>query len=82
VNDSEIKSNPWARLETIAVAALVVTVLCVFIGETAQQYAAQNAPAATETAQARPRFNAIDYAQTGAIKTGTVIIGPCDDKGR
>jgi hypothetical protein len=31
-------------------------------------------------AQAKPKFNAIDYADTGSTKSATVIIGPCDTR--
>jgi hypothetical protein len=68
----------WRRLESAAVTALALTLLGLFVGQSAQQYAAQNAAPAVETAKMQPRFNAIDYATTASIKSGTVIIGPCD----
>jgi hypothetical protein len=73
------KSTPLSlrRLEFAGVAAAAATLLCLFVGQEAQQYAAQLTPPATETAKIKPRFNAIDYATTASIKGGTVVIGPC-----
>ena len=69
----------WRRLEFAGVAALASTLLCLFVGQTAQQYAAQFTAPAVETAKMQPRFNAIDYGTTASLKSGTVIIGPCDN---
>jgi hypothetical protein len=71
------------RVQFMAIAAALITFSCVFVGETAQQFAANVAPTATLGAQAiatasPPRFNVVDFATTAAIKGGTVIIGPCD----
>jgi len=77
IEDEPVRS-PWRGIELASVAALAVTMAALFIGQAAEQYAAQNISPVAETAQAQPRFNAIDYAATAAIKGGTVIIGPCD----
>ena len=65
------------RLEFAGVVAAVATLLCLFVGQEAQQYAAQLTPPAAEPAKIQPRFNVIDYATTASIKSGTVVIGPC-----
>ena len=68
----------WRRLESVGALALALTLLGLFVGQSAQQYAMLATAPAAETAQKQPRFNAIDYAATASIKGGTVIIGPCD----
>ena len=75
----EEKSTPLSlrRLEFAGVVAATATLLCLFIGQAAQQYAAQLTPPAAESAKIQPRFNAIEYATTASIKSGTVVIGPC-----
>ncbi len=78
MDEDEIPRWSWRRLEFAGVAAFSVTMACLLIGQTAQQYAAQIVGPTAETAQAQPRFNAIDYAATASIKNGTVVIGPCD----
>ena len=79
IEDEPVRS-PWRRVEVACVAALAITLVSLFIGQAAVQYGAQNSSPAIETAQAQPRFNAIDYAATAAVKGGTVIIGPCDTR--
>ena len=51
-----------------------------FERETAERFASQYGPAVEPPVaqQTQPRFNAIDYAETGSTKSATVIIGPCD----
>jgi hypothetical protein len=71
------------RVQFAALAAVIITFTCIFIGETAQQFADNLAPAASHAPElgasaSQPRFNAIDYATTAAVKGATVIIGPCD----
>ena len=62
-----------------ATAAAILTLMCVVIGEGAQLFAANLAPATTAVAAAtpRPQFNAIDYATTGSVKGQLVVISPC-----
>ncbi len=72
-----------------AIWAAVLTLACVIIGQTAEQFAdtmaAPNSVVASASdmkkgnaaAAVKPQFNAIDYATTGAIKGQTVIISPC-----
>ncbi len=78
MDEEEIPRWSWRRFEFAGVAAFAVTMVCLLIGESAEQYATQVVNSQTETAVAQPRFNAIDYAATASIKSGTVVIGPCD----
>ena len=82
VDEEDIRRISWRRLEFAGVTAFAVALSCLFIGQAAQDYAAKVSPPPTQTAKARPRFNAIDYATTGSVKSGVVVIGPCDDRGR
>jgi hypothetical protein len=82
VDDEDIRPISWKRLEFAGVTAFAVALGCFFIGQTAQQYAAQMTPPVAVAAKAAPKFNAIDYATTGSVKGGVVVIGPCDDRGR
>jgi sugar phosphate permease len=67
-----------------AIGAVVISVVCVLIGEGAAQYVGLNP--ATEVAAddaaktARPNFNTIDFATTGSIKGQTIVISPCTGK--
>jgi hypothetical protein len=70
------------RLEFAGAVALGISLACLFIGQTVEQYADQINATNIETAKTTPHFNAIDYATTAAVKGGTVIIGPCDTHGR
>ncbi len=76
------KPVSFRRLELIGVAAAGVSLLCVFVGQGAQQYAAQSVQAEIASAKLQPRFNAIDYGTTASLKGGTVVIGPCDTHDR
>ena len=77
--DEERDGRPfWRKIEFAAVTAIAVTLGCVVVGQTAEQLAAV---AVVETAQApqpTPKFNAIDYAQTGSTGASRIVIGPCD----
>lgn len=75
--DETVRVN-WRRLEVVGVGALATVLLCVFLGQSAKDYASQFAEPVTQTAQMQPRFNAIDYATTASLKSGIVVIGPCD----
>ena len=80
VDDDETRGVSWQRLEFAGVTAFALTMSCLFIGQAAEHFAAQVQASPTQMAAARPRFNAIDYATTGAVKNATVIIGPCEDR--
>jgi hypothetical protein len=80
VDEEDIRRISWRRLEFAGATAFAVALSCLFIGQAAQQYAAVVAPV-TVVAKAAPTFNAIDYATTGALKSGLVVIGPCGDRG-
>jgi hypothetical protein len=57
-----------------------LTLLCIVIGTGAQQVADSlegSAPSLAVAEAKKPTFNAIDYAQTGAVKGQTVILSPC-----
>ena len=79
MDDDEGKGGAFRRLEMVSLAAFAAgdgvpvhrrdgRALCVPI---------RSEP---PVAQAKPRFNAIDYAETGSTKSATVIIGPCDTR--
>jgi predicted aconitase len=84
--DSETPSA-WSlrNIGATAASAGAITMLCLMIGTTAEEYADNSAPraasqvaSADKSGAARPNFNAIDFATTGAIKSGqTVVISPC-----
>ena len=80
MDDDKVARVSWRRLELVSVVAFGLTMACLFIGQSAEQFASQVTPAETKIAQAKPKFNVIDYAETGAIKNATVIIGPCDTR--
>ena len=69
-----------------AIAAVVISVTCVLIGESAAQFVGLTPGsggqfAAAEAAKtARPNFNTIDFATTGSIKGQTIVISPCTGK--
>jgi hypothetical protein len=68
-----------------AIAAVVISMACVLIGEGAAQYvglnpAAEGQLAADAAKTARPNFNTIDFATTGSIKGQTIVISPCTGK--
>ena len=73
----ETSARRW-RLEWVGAAALGITLTCLFVGQAVERYADQAAPPAIETAKDKPHFNSIDYAATASIKSGVVVIGPCD----
>jgi hypothetical protein len=77
--DSEIAKVPRA-IGFAAAWAAAITVACVLIGQSAAIYVGLNGPTddpAGPTKLARPNFNTIDFATTGAIKVQTVVISPC-----
>ena len=82
MDEEDIRPISWRRLEFAGVTAFAVALSCFFIGQAAEQFAAQMTPPTTVVAKAAPKFNAIDYATTGSVKGGVVVIGPCDDRGR
>ena len=75
------------RLEFTAVAALAIAGLCLLIGQSAERYrrcdhglrrSPGGARVGNRGAIRGERFNAIDYATTGSIKGGTVVLAsPC-----
>jgi hypothetical protein len=79
VDEQDYPSFSWRRLEFAAVVAAAATVGCLFIGQTAEKFA-ENTGVAAAQVDDKPKFNAIDYATTGATKSGQVIIGPCDTR--
>jgi hypothetical protein len=82
VEREETKSMSFRRLEFVGVVAASATLLCLFVGQEAQQYAARVTQPEVATAKMQPRFNAIDYDTTASIKGGAVVIGPCDTRDR
>ncbi len=70
--------SKWRNIEFASVTALAATLVCLIVGQTAQQFAAQTTAPAAAAAKAQPGFNAIDYAATASIKGAAVVIGPCD----
>ncbi len=73
--------SPKQAVGFAAVWAVGFTLLCIVIGEGAQQFAdsLDRAPMqAVAAAGKKPIFNAIDYAATSAIKGQTVILSPCE----
>jgi hypothetical protein len=83
--DSETPTGPRV-VGFAAMAAVVISVACVLIGEGAAQYVGLNPTAegqisADNSARtARPNFNTIDFATTGSIKGQTIVISPCTGK--
>jgi hypothetical protein len=82
VEQEETNSISFRRLEFVGVIAACATLLCLFVGEAAQQYAAQSTQPQVAADKMQPRFNAIDYATTASTKGGPVVIGPCDNSRR
>jgi hypothetical protein len=80
LDDFEDKRPLWRRLEFAAVTAIVVTLLCVIIGQSAEQLASNTVLEAAQSAKSTRNFNAIDYAATGSIGAAKVVIGPCDTR--
>ena len=75
-------TDPPPRFRGISFAAgwaALITLLCVIVGQGAEQYAKLNggpAPAAIAVA-AKPQFGAIDYSATGSIKSPNGALSPC-----
>ena len=67
----------WRKFEFASITAAVVTVLFVIIGQSAEQLAFSVVGGNTQVGVVKPQFNAIDYASTGAVAKGPVVIGPC-----
>jgi hypothetical protein len=82
VDEDESGHSKRRNIEFAAVTAVVATLLCLFLGQAAQQFAAITTTPETPIAQTPPRFNAIDYARTASVKGATVVIGPCDNRTR
>jgi hypothetical protein len=81
--DEEVETRARRRrLEFAGVAALAISVACLFVGQSVELFADRITTPPIETAKAPPHFNAIDYATTATIKGGTVVIGPCDTQPR
>ena len=60
--------------------AALITIACILVGQSAQQYAMNMAPMnrpQLASTQKAPQFNAIDYGATGAIKSQSVALSPC-----
>jgi hypothetical protein len=73
--------SPKKTVGFAAAWAAGLTLLCIVIGEGAQQFADSRDPAPPVLAAAKgkkPTFNAIDYATTGGVAGQTVILSPCD----
>ncbi len=77
VDEEEGKQVSWRRLELLGLAAFGITMTCLYAGQSLERYASQFGPAAAQLVDTKPKFNAIDYAETGATKNAVVIIGPC-----
>jgi hypothetical protein len=83
--DSDTPTGP-RMVGFAAMAAVVISVACVLIGEGAAQYVGLNPTAEGQLAaddpakSARPNFNTIDFATTGSIKGQTIVISPCTGK--
>lgn len=77
--DEEVTNcTRWPGIEFAGAIAVASTLVALFLGHAAEQYAATMAPPAAEAANLQPRFNAIDYATTASTaKSTTVVIGPC-----
>ncbi len=67
-------------MEFAAVTAIAVTLLCIVIGQTADQLASTAVIGVAQTPKTSPAFNAIDYAATGSTGAAKVVIGPCDTR--
>jgi hypothetical protein len=70
------------RLEFTALAAMAIAGLCIMVGQSAQRFAEQTAPhvirlAGSSDAGATSRLSVIDYASTGSIGGGTIVLSPC-----
>ena len=79
--EDEQSKSPRKTVGFAAAWAIALSLLCVFIGEGAEQFAASIDTPPVQVANSsgkKATFNAIDYATTGAIKGQTVILSPCD----
>jgi hypothetical protein len=78
MDEEQEVSSSRRRLEFAGAIALAISLACLFVGQTVEQYADQVSAQTVQTAKMSPKFNAIDYATTAAVQGGTVVIGPCD----
>ena len=81
MHEDDESRSPNKTLGFAAAWAAGLTLLCIVIGEGAEQFAASLTPTPGQFANApvkKPIFNAIDLATTGAIKGQTVILSPCE----
>jgi hypothetical protein len=64
-----------------ALSAAGLTLLCVAVGQSAAQFAQVAAGPTSQvasTASKTPKFNAVDFSATGAIKVQTAVPSPCE----
>ena len=64
-----------------ALSAAGLTLLCVAVGQSAAQFAEVVAGPTTQVASAAsktPRFNAVDFGATGALKGPNAVPSPCE----
>jgi len=64
-----------------ALSAAGLTLLCVAVGQSAAQFAevaAGPTPLVASAASKTPRFNAVDFSATGAIKGPNAAPSPCE----
>ncbi len=83
MQDEKEAPSGGRQIQFATLVAVAITISCVFIGQSAQQFADNIAPTTTHSQNVAaiapsPQFNSIDYAATASIRGGTVIIGPCD----
>ena len=74
----------WRKIEFASVTAIAVTLLFVVVGQTVEQVAVNSvvevAEAPKGASKSTPKFNVIDYAETGSTGGTKIVIGPCDTR--
>ena len=81
MSDEDDAPKRNGTLSFAALTAAGLTLICIAIGQGAEQFADLTTPriATGEVAAAKtPKFNAIDYSATGSLKGQPVVISPCD----
>jgi hypothetical protein len=77
LDEQEDRRRMWRKVEFASVSAVVVTLVFVFIGQSAEQLATTASLEHAQADKVKPQFDAADYASTGSTSKAPVVIGPC-----
>jgi uncharacterized membrane protein YecN with MAPEG domain len=74
-------TKPPRLIGFAATWAFLITISCVLVGQSAEQFAASlTPPSATLAAAGAAHSNGVDFTPIGAVKGQTITINPCTGK--